>query len=69
MKFRAIIREDDATMVAGAGQGGVDTAWRTVEFECAELARIMSAPTGSCHIRQIVGVEIVSPALEQGGQS
>lgn len=62
MRFRAIIREDDANMVAGTGQGAVETTWRTVEFDCPELARIMDAPTGAYQIRQIVALEIIREA-------
>jgi hypothetical protein len=59
MRFRAIIREDDANMVAGTGGGSVETAWRTIEFDCPELARVMAAPSGTYQVRQIVGIEIM----------
>jgi hypothetical protein len=63
-RFRAIIREDDASMLAHTGGGAVETAWRTVEFECPQLAAIMAAPVGSYCARQIVGVELICEALK-----
>lgn len=72
MRFRAIIREDDAGMACNVG-GAVYTRWRSVEFDCPALSEVMAADTGSYRQRQIMGVELISapsdpsdPTAEKG---
>lgn len=58
MRFRAIVRIDDAGMACNVG-GAVHTEFLTFEFEHPDMAQVFAVRDYAYGHRQIVGVEII----------
>jgi hypothetical protein len=58
VRFRAIVRIDDAGMACNVG-GAVHTEFLTFEFEHPDMAQVFAVRDYAYGNRQIVGVEII----------